>query len=284
MSNPRNPMVDKDLLLINALSAILALAIFFIPDSPLRIVLGIPFIIFPSGYLVICTLFPKKKDLDAVERMAFSLGLSIVLVPLIGLVLNFTPFGIRLYPILISVSLFILLMSIITAYRRRALSIDERFVLPIPTNLPRWSELRKPNKLMSIGVIGLIVIAGGLTAYFISTPKVERFTEFYLLGSEGKTEGYPTQLILGENGTVVIGVVNHEYEETTYNIVIRLDNESIATITDIKLGSEEKWERNFTFTPQNTGDKMKLDFSLYRTGMDEPYQNVYLWIAVKLRK
>jgi len=36
-------------------------------------------------------LFPGKDDLDGIERIALSFGLSIAVVPLMGLALNYTP-------------------------------------------------------------------------------------------------------------------------------------------------------------------------------------------------
>jgi uncharacterized membrane protein len=85
-----------DLLLLNVLSVALILVIVFIPNSPVRVVLGLPFVLFFPGYALICLLFPRKGDLDGVERIALSLGLSIAIVPLIGLALNYTSWGIRL--------------------------------------------------------------------------------------------------------------------------------------------------------------------------------------------
>lgn len=113
---------ERDLVLLNILSALLIAAIVFFPDSPARIVLGLPFILFFPGYVLICTLFPREKDLDGVERLALSLGLSIAVTPLIGLALNYTPFGIRLYPVTFSLFLFMLLMSAVAVYRRRTIS------------------------------------------------------------------------------------------------------------------------------------------------------------------
>jgi uncharacterized membrane protein len=57
-----------------------------------------------------------------------------------------------------------------------------------------------------------------------------RFTEFYVLGAGGKIGDYLTNLTLGESGTVTLGVVNREYEEVNYTIVIKLDNETVGTI------------------------------------------------------
>jgi uncharacterized membrane protein len=56
-------------------------------------------VLFFPGYVFITALFPEKKELDNLERLALSLGLSIAIVPLIGLLLNYTPWGIRLIPL-----------------------------------------------------------------------------------------------------------------------------------------------------------------------------------------
>ena len=129
----------------------------------------------------------------------------------------------------------------------------------------------------------LVCLAGavGATIYIAATPKIgERFTEFYILGPSGKAEGYPTNLTLGESGTVIIGVVNHEYESVSYKVVIRLDNETIGAIDSVELDHDVKWEQNYTFTPEKAGERMKLEFLLLREGLDEPYRSLYLWITV----
>ncbi len=98
--------------------------------SPVRTILGIPMVLFLPGYALIAALFPRKNDLDGIERLALSFGLSIAVVPLIGLGLNFTPFGIRLVPILVSLSVFTLAMLLIAYLRRSKLSEEERFEVP----------------------------------------------------------------------------------------------------------------------------------------------------------
>ncbi len=76
-----------------------------------RVILGLPFILFIPGYILIFALFPARKtdrSIDIIERIALSFGLSIAVVPLIGLGLNYTPWGIRLEPILLSIFIFII--------------------------------------------------------------------------------------------------------------------------------------------------------------------------------
>jgi hypothetical protein len=89
-------------------------AVFTIPetDYPLvyiRYALGVIFILWLPGYTFVKALFPKQlpiktseKDLDTIERTALSIGMSLALVPIIGLLLNYTPWGITLTPIILS--------------------------------------------------------------------------------------------------------------------------------------------------------------------------------------
>lgn len=92
-------------------------AAFLIPSDAgpvviVRNVLGILFILWFPGYTFIKTLFPTatrsketpEKDLDIIERVALSTGMSLALVPMVGLLLNYTPWGITLTPIVLSLT------------------------------------------------------------------------------------------------------------------------------------------------------------------------------------
>jgi hypothetical protein len=116
---------EKDLVLINVLSSLLILVIFLFPDSSVRILLGLPFVLFFTGYVSISALFPKKEELDIIERLAFSTGLSIAITSLIGLILNYTSFGIRVYSVVFSLFSFIFLVSIVAVYRRKIASQED---------------------------------------------------------------------------------------------------------------------------------------------------------------
>ena len=117
----------RDLVLINILSVLLVLIIFFFPNAPMRIILGLPFVLFFTGYVSISALFPRKEELDLIERLAFSIGLSIAITSLIGLMLNYTPFGIRMYSVVFTLFSFILLVSVVAIYRRRTISPGDVF-------------------------------------------------------------------------------------------------------------------------------------------------------------
>jgi hypothetical protein len=94
------------------------------PFVAARWILGSVFVLFIPGYVTVEALFPKGRELDGVERFALSVGLSLALVPLIGLLLNYTPWGIRLTPIVASVTIFTVALSVVGLGRQFLLSVE----------------------------------------------------------------------------------------------------------------------------------------------------------------
>ena len=121
-----------------------------------------------------------------------------------------------------------------------------------------------------------------MLVYVIVTPKQgEKFTEFYILGPGGMADDYPTRFNLSESGTVIVGVVNHEYASVEYTLDIALDNESIYPGQQLVLAHNQTWEEFVTFTPTKVGQDMKLQFLLYKDGnYSASYRDLHLWIDV----
>ncbi len=101
------------------------------------LVVAILMVLFIPGYTLVAALFPDKEGIDWIERIALSFGLSITVVPLIPLVLNFTPFGIRLVPIVLSSLVFSVGFGLVAYFRRRQLPVEKR--------LSATPEIRKPS-------------------------------------------------------------------------------------------------------------------------------------------
>ncbi len=78
-----------DLIVVNLLVLVLVIAILLFPSNVIRIILGIPFVLFFPGYISIAALFPRKASIDNVQRVALSFGMSIAVALLIGLILNY---------------------------------------------------------------------------------------------------------------------------------------------------------------------------------------------------
>ena len=138
-----NFKTGRDLVLINVLSILLILVIIFFPNSPVRMILGLTFVLFFVGYVSISALFPRKEELDSIERLAFSVGLSIAIIPLIGLILNYTSFGIRVYSVMFSLFLLILLVSITAVYRRSIHPGDAYTPLALYRDIRRFDVIQE---------------------------------------------------------------------------------------------------------------------------------------------
>ena len=285
--------VPSDLLIVMGL--VLLTDIFVLTpglsETAVRNILGLPLVLFLPGYALIAALFPAKSDLDRIERTALSFGLSIAVVPLIGLGLNYTPWGIRLLPILISLSVFTFLMCGLAYLRRAKLSETEAFEVPFrETALSLKAEiLEKPksklDQALTVVLILSILLSVATLIYVIATPKEgEHFTEFYILGPDGKADNYTTNYVLGESGTVIVGIVNHEYRPINYTMEIRLENKSLPLPENqrqISLAHNETWQEPVTFTPLFEGQNLKLEFLLFNeTDRTVPYRDLHLWIDV----
>jgi len=272
--------IRDELIPLNGLVLVLILIVNLFPTNVIRLVLGLPFLLFFPGYTLVAALFPEKT-IDAIERVALAFGLSLAMVPLIGLVLNYTPWTIRLEPVLYSTSLFIFAMSIIAWVRRKGLPQQRRFAIEFQLKLPGWSGTVW-DKALSIALVLAVLGALGTLAYAVATPKVgERFTEFYILGAEGKADNYPKKLTLGVPASVILGIVNWEQEPAIYRVEIKINQEIVSGIDNISLNHEEKWEQEVSFAAISVGTNQKVELILYKAAKPEPYQKLHLWVDVK---
>ena len=146
----------------------------------------------------------------------YSFGMSIAIVPLIGLMLNYTLWGIRLEPVLYSVSLFIFIASAVAKSRRRRLPEGERFVIEFQPESLGWNG-GQLNKALSI--ILVISILGTLTVlgYVVAFPKVgEKFPSFIFSGQTAKRLTILRNSRSERRLSVTVGVVNHEQRTVSY--------------------------------------------------------------------
>lgn len=136
----------------------------------------------------------------------------------------------------------------------------------------------------ALSIILVIAILGGLgmLGYVIATPAVgEEFTQFYILGQEGKAADYPQELKLGEEGKVVVGVDNYENQDVSYYVEIRLEGAVIGELGPLILEHEQKWEQEVYVTPVRVGEDQKLEFLLFKDGEDVPCKSLHLQLDVK---
>jgi uncharacterized membrane protein len=131
-----------------------------------------------------------------------------------------------------------------------------------------------------------VLMSAATVGYIIVNPKQgESFTEFYILGPDGMSAGYPTTLNVGDSGSVIVGVMNQEKKAVDYRLEILLDGNPLPLQPEeenIHLEDDERWEKAVSFTPEVSGNDMKLQLLLYRdAGLSEPYRELHLWVDVQ---
>ena len=271
--------------------------------APLRLVLGILFVLFVPGYWLTAALFPSRQDIDGIERLGLSLGLSVAWVPVLALVLDWLPWhvlgaersgGLRLWPILIGQLLSILLFMAVTLWRRSRLSAGEAF-LPAPFRPRAWWQIQPPaDRRVYILVTGVLFLALFAAAWVFLVPSPDEFmTEFYMLGPEGLAENFPRQAAPGEPLTVTLGITNRERDEHTYRVEVwavdPFNEEGRKLVTEtppLTLPPDETLEWPLTWHmpevyPRSaaTGDQ-QVKFLLFIDGQTDPYRRLLLWLNV----
>lgn len=265
---------------MNLMVLVLIIVIACLPYEPLRIALGLPFALFFPGYSLMLALFPGKDKIGNTERIALSFGLSIAVVPLIGLILNYTPSGITVESSLYSIAGFILIMSLAAYPRLKGLDETERFGIDfIIEGLEtggKWGIA-----ITAILVISIVAASGTLNYVFNIPDAGDSYTEFYILGSEVTNGEYPTDLSIGEEAWTILGIVNHEQETVDYRIEIVINGDKYSEVNTLTLDDEETWEGTITFLMYETGSSQKVEFFLYKNNRVEFYLSTQLLVNVE---
>lgn len=325
-----------DLAVVSGLVAatLLAVSTPTVRETWVRAVLGTLFVLVGPGYAVTAALFPEssgsksKSDgterpddrastafqptlrggITVAERGMFSLGVSILVVPLVALVLNFAPTDITPESLLFSVGGFTMAMVAVAAVRRWRVTPEKQFRVPYEDwyTSARTELLEHESTLeaaLNVVLVASVLVAAGGGVYAVLGPQESQsFTEFYLLGEnetgELAADGYPETIAQGENETVVVGIANHEHREIEYSVVVQLQevrgtNDS-STVTDsreldrfrVNVGENETVHRRHDIAPETTGERLRLQYLLY---VDEApadpvdgnaHRSVHIWVNV----
>jgi len=127
------------------------------------------------------------------------------------------------------------------------------------------------NKLIAGILIAAILICVAAIVYLaVTTQPSESFSEFYLLGREGRAAGYPDQAVAGLPVSVIVGVINREGRPCDYTVQISQNDAIIKSIKVGRLNDGQKWEQPVEFTLNHAGDSQKVNFYLFTDNESAP--------------
>lgn len=214
-----------------------------------------------------------------------SLVLSIAIVPLIGIILNFVR-DISLETVLYTNTAFIFLASIVAWIRQHRLPRQKR--LGTRLYLTRsWFAKVIGEGVQSRVIAGVLVVALlgslGLLFHTIQSPRLsESFTQFYILGTEGKFADYPSEFRVGQEAKIPVRIVNHEGKEVTYRVGLVIEDRKLIETPSIILADKEEWRGEVVFVPDQAGVHQKLELMLYQDNEAKSRLDpLQLWVDIR---
>lgn len=281
-----------DLKLVLALT-IVSVALVLIPylnDTALRTAMELVFLLFIPGYAFIAALFPQKDGIDAIERVACSLAVSLALVGLIGVGLNLSSLGVTVVSVVLSLMCLTLICIGAAWIRRQRLLPDDRFnvdfasVLRLHHRLLPEADVKLNRTIAAVFIVAVVISAATIAYIMVLPPQRETFTELYILGPSGLATDYPTNYTLGQQKPIIVGVINHESHDEQYVLEVQLDGGARTTTLysqQIALANSQSWEKTITLKPDRAGRHMEMEFLLYlNNNSSTPYQETHLWVNV----
>lgn len=278
-----------------------------VSDTPLRSIVVWPFVLFIPGYVVVSALFPAKNaphptpeddraSLDDLDRLLLSVGVSFAVVPVVGLVLDQTVWGLTTASLAVGISVVVLSGSVVAAWRRLHLPADERFELPVDRATGRIRTLWAGPPLrvvLNLLVVGSVLVTAASVGYAFANPaNTDPYTEFAVVAetADGDRLSRSYADVLANGGTLVISVTNHERERVSYTVVAqkqRLDSagdvvsrQEVNRVT-FTLANEKRWEARHGVT----ADGGRIVYYLYQgdappvPSSETAYRTVYVTLT-----
>ena len=244
---------SPDLLLSIAVTLVALLSASLGLTSPiLRTLLALPLVFVLPGYSLVALLLPHYSD--QALRLMIAVALSISVTGVLGLLLNFTPWGLNPQTWLYGLSGITLIASILALIRRDG----------TPSVHPRTRLSIVQAALFGLAAV-LVVFALIVARDGAARQVYPGFTQLWLVPADDSTQV-----------SVQLGVRNEEAQPMTYRLVVYLDEAEAQVWDAIELTPDEQWEVRFALPPGQNGGSV-VHARLYRVNQpDEVYRSVSL--------
>ncbi|HEV8634520.1 MAG TPA: DUF1616 domain-containing protein [Chloroflexota bacterium] len=265
-------------------AVVVALLAFFLTEGPvaLRAPLGLLAVLVVPGYALAAAIFPTDEQVDFLERLALSLGLSLAQVAVLALCLDALPGGLSFTSIRAAVTA-LAAAALVIAFVRRGRAP--------PPHARAWGGRSGDGQVLSrpsraarftrwIVVANLLVAA---LAYATVGQRPSYPTEFYVLGPQGRLGGYPREVALGDPVVFRVGVRQADDEVGTYQATVRRGDTILATLGPISLERGGRWEQDVRIRADLPGPSQELTLELKRPGDNRPVRALRLWLDVRDR-
>lgn len=261
-----------DLLAISVFAvAALLFTLLGVSNPLLRLLFGVPLVLFLPGYALIAAIFPWR-ELHGAERFLFTASASLSVTIMCGFVLNRTPWGLRPESWAVMLSDMTLGASMVAFVRRqffepphRASAQEDAMLASQVPNHPRFG--------FGVGQIVLLGLAGTVLASAILLARHEaalrpdpNVLQLWMLPG---AQANPPTIRIGVNSAGMAG---------TYRLQIQHGDYIIREWPVLTLTSGQQWQEVVTLQARQPGTGA-FEARLYRTDApDVVYRRVALWL------
>ena len=212
-----------DLVICSALAAMAMTLALLAPEiGVVRALVGLPLVLFAPGYAIVAAAFPAGR-LGTIERLLFSLGASLAVAALVGLLLHWTALGLRPAAWAVALGNITLVAALIALARRWRQPAADTRQRGAGVTLAQGGQLG----LAALLVAGALLIArdGAIQQ------RATGFTQLWVLPNSA------TQI-----DSVRLGVNNREPGAIGYRLLVTASGTIIGSWPRITLGPDEQWE------------------------------------------
>ena len=240
----------------------------------LRIAAAGLFLLFAPGYAFVAALFPRNDSLTLGERGVFSIGSSLALVGLAGVVLAETPWGVRVTTVFAAQLVLIALFLLVAEFRRSRIPPSSRadpareFANVVILLWTKRSVVGGGDRILQVIILVAVFMSVGATAYVIVSPLPgEQYTEFYVVGPDGTIDSLPETV--DSNGSVefLVGIHNHEHELMSYDMKVQITDSNTVTevyTESVSLAHGETLRKPVTLQVDSNSERVTIQFLLIK--------------------
>jgi len=288
------------LLYLGVVNALLTSNALGAPGSALRFVVTVPLLFFVPGYALAAAAFPRAatreqrgslldrtrerpSGIDTIERVGLGLGLSLALLPIVGLFVAAEPGPFNPETATVGLSGLAALFTIIAAIRRWRLPAPERYGPPVGfwrEVTGRATEGSRTDVLLSIGLgasVLLALLAGG---YALAAPLDGQETSYvgagYLNGSGDFVAATPEPLMenISTGSTVdsAFYVKNANDQAVEYTVVVQVqrfdDQGNLQQVSELNryrqtLEPGQEWINPHQATLRLQGENVRIAYLMF---------------------
>jgi uncharacterized membrane protein len=319
-----------DLSLVTFLTGLAVLTVSFGVTGVPRLALVVPLVTVLPGYAFIALLYPSsgshsvptvdenrkglrnplpsKNGVDTVERAVFAVISTLVIVPCVALLTDFTPWGIAVQPVLFGLAGVTMLCTVGGLVRRHRLPAESRYTpqfsqvvenLTYSADSTAFGQTKSRHRLFNVALgVSLLMLASSVGYAAVNPPQAGGFTEFYVETDTvtGDTQAmYPSQFVAGETRTLPVTITNQEHEQQTYEAVVEIQRMSGTEVVEstredsrtVTVAHNQSTTLEFPVSPEQRGSDLRLLVSLYRgeapadPSADSAYRTLRLPITVR---